>query len=548
MTNHPMRNDRARSKHALLWLGFPVLLACALTHIVVTIACDTCFHEEQRTLYRLDPERVSALDTAGQFLSAFPVPPLYQWITDVALAHDIELLALHRGLMLGATVLFLLPNGVLGWRTYRCLGALTCVTIAATLPLFSYQINSATSHAFGFSLLSWALVAALARSTWPLAALAILTPLVYVPLAPVTGLMLMYKVWGSRRSKEFASHVLLLAIVGIVVLSLFWMQLQPINGYGESLLPGASTDRFPENGEQGRLHGSATRPLFYSIAVFVAQFAEWVPAAIILFVTVAFIVLCFIGFRGLPGDLKTSVGSLVSAGLICFVAVYLYRADLSYRYFIYPIYSAVPILVTAAILAVSGRYARTSWSRIGLYCAFLASLATFISFDPAPRGLRLILDAPARSLMQFVRSTPRDSLIAAWPRAEHTDLIPYVGERPLLAFYKAHYTMYEGYLLEMRERVNTLIDAYLSTDPKDLIALHCRYGVTHVVFDQRHFADLTLQPTYFAPFDDRIRAHFDRTPSATMLGAAPPPEWIVHQAAPYNVIALGRIPGHNDCK
>ena len=524
-----------------------ILIALALVDTASAIFCDICFHEEQRTLYRFDQQRVSARDVPGQFLSAFAVPWLYQWSTDAALASDISLVNFHRGLMAAATILFIVPCGILGWRLGRSLGALLGICVAAVQPVYSYQITSATPHSFAYPLLLWALVAFSSRPIGPLAAIATTTPLLYAPLSPVVGLMLLHRTWRVRSTPGRGYRLVLLVVVGIIVMGLFVAQLQPIAGYGEALLPNTSTETYPENGSRGRLHISAVRPLFYAVAVYLVQFPDWVPPWLIALASACVALASVAGLRYLDHELRAAVLSLATVGLLCFVAAYTYRADLSYRYLIYPLYSVVPILVAA--FAVSGAPQRLTATgpQTAFFIFLVSALAMFVSFDPAKRGLSYQLDASARSLMQFVRSTPPDSSFAAWPRGQHTDLIPYVGERPLLAFSKAHYTMYEGYMLEMRARVYTLIDAYLASDTQDLIKLHCDYGVSHLVFDKRHFDDLAQRPTYFAPFDARIDEHFSRMPPESMVGAAPPTEWIVHSSPPYTVIDLDRVANEKSC-
>jgi hypothetical protein len=54
------------------------------------------FHEELRILYHLDPERTNSKDYAGQFLSQFPQPFLYAYLTKTAISAGVDLRSIPR--------------------------------------------------------------------------------------------------------------------------------------------------------------------------------------------------------------------------------------------------------------------------------------------------------------------------------------------------------------------------------------------------------------------------------------------------------------------
>ena len=65
--------------------------------------------------------------------------------------------------------------------------------------------------------------------------------------------------------------------------------------------------------------------------------------------------------------------------------------------------------------------------------------------------------------------------------------------------------LHEKFLLGMRQRMDAVFDAYLSTDGAPLLRLRDEFGVTHVIVDTRDFVDPEHAPEYFSPWRARIQ-------------------------------------------
>jgi hypothetical protein len=112
------------------------------------------------------------------------------------------------------------------------------------------------------------------------------------------------------------------------------------------------------------------------------------------------------------------------------------------------------------------------------------------------------LDSSSRSIMSYLRTLPKNVLVAGW---EPIDDAPLLSRRSILFSREMHTSFQTKYVLEMRKRTNALIEAYYATDPDPLRRLHKNFGVTHLLADRRHFDPNAAGPKYFPPFTKKIR-------------------------------------------
>jgi len=152
------------------------------------------------------------------------------------------------------------------------------------------------------------------------------------------------------------------------------------------------------------------------------------------------------------------------------------------------------------------------------------------------------LDADTRQVMDFAASQPPQAVFAVWPGIEGPlELLPYIARRPLLVMNKLHYPNFVPHALEMRARMNALVDAYLATDEAPLRNLHCRWGVAYLVAEKEHFSAEGVPPDYFPPFDARIEARRQgRQPEDFLLGA-PPPRLVALETGRHFVLDLAAM-------
>ena len=134
---------------------------------------------------------------------------------------------------------------------------------------------------------------------------------------------------------------------------------------------------------------------------------------------------------------------------------------------------------------------------IGLYLLLFGGRGN-VAFSGPP------LVAAEKHLYDAIGRLPMDSVVAGWPvgplrKAE------YLSRRNAFLTGDLHQVLHEKFLLGMRQRMDAVFDAYLSTDGAPLLRLRDEFGVTHVIVDTRDFVDPEHAPEYFSPWRARIQ-------------------------------------------
>ncbi len=114
-----------------------------------------------------------------------------------------------------------------------------------------------------------------------------------------------------------------------------------------------------------------------------------------------------------------------------------------------------------------------------------------------------VVKKSTQPLFEAVASLPTDVIIAGWPLGEMSKM-EYATRRNVFLTGDVHQVLYLDCLKTMRERMDAMFDAYLSTDAAPLRRLRDDFGVTHLLVELRHFTDPAHGPEYFAPWRDRI--------------------------------------------
>jgi hypothetical protein len=193
------------------------------------------------------------------------------------------------------------------------------------------------------------------------------------------------------------------------------------------------------------------------------------------------------------------IAVIVGYWLSCRYAPYLF---LPQRYVAY----TVPLMTVILVATSVGQMAECLLFRktpvrqciTAMLCASFLLLVGGRGTRTGGLGTRL---HPKDSVMQAIHSLPPGALVAAWPNGLAND-IPYVAHRKVLVSNETHQAFHVGYTLEMRRRVNALIDAYSATNVDPLIRLYREFGVSHLLV-QGEYVDGT-SPRYFRPFDKAI--------------------------------------------
>ncbi|MPZ11003.1 MAG: hypothetical protein GEU89_12455, partial [Kiloniellaceae bacterium] len=280
------------------------------------------FHEEVRSLFRYHPVSDSALfagDYLAIFAGAFSQPLLYEGSTRLWLWAGGELLLLHRLLPLFAWLAFIAGIAVLARRLGDRVTVVGALGLVVAQPVYLHQIASALPHAFAFPLLVWAIVAAQRRSARWLAGLVILAGLLYPVVAPLLGLLLVWRVFltqsvFSRQPVELAKAVLLVGATGLAALWLLYGVLSGPEHLGAPLEPLQGADVYPENGPEGRHFNGTLSPFIYVMAKVGLQFRTWFgPFWLALLSIFGLIGLC--GIFALPR--RSDAGRAMIAFIVC---------------------------------------------------------------------------------------------------------------------------------------------------------------------------------------------------------------------------------------
>jgi hypothetical protein len=169
------------------------------------------------------------------------------------------------------------------------------------------------------------------------------------------------------------------------------------------------------------------------------------------------------------------------------------------RYIAYTLPLAIVVFLPAGAAALAGaigsRFA--SWPRAaGALIAAAASLALLGGRGDPAAGYVLAVN-PDIKVYDFMRSLPNDALIAGWP-AGVIENVPYVSRRRAFLTRENHMVFHEGYVLEMRRRMNAVVAALFSSDASRLLELRDTFHVTHLIVEAEYFSQ---PPQYFIPFD-----------------------------------------------
>jgi hypothetical protein len=513
------------------------------------------FHEELRILYHLDPLRTNGKDYAGQFLSQFPQPFLYLFLTKSALAAGVDLITFHKFLGIFCGMLLLAGAAVSGSRIGGIPGAVVVALFIAAQPIYQYQLSSATPHAFAFPFLIWALVCLLFDKFYWLAGLTVLSGILYPPMSPILGMILAWQfviirkgLTGDNPDRLF--DVIVVGITAAISIALLYLQLTPIEGYGAALAPGQDAETYPENGPKGRYFPGVFNPLRFVLYAAMDQLPENLPVLLIIFSPICVVAIAALGLyysRRQATIFQAFIAFIVPGVVFCILMTTL-RPYLAYRYLLYPLFTILPLLFIGGLFILCHRYRAFLRYPVVVIMALLLPLFFATNSSRDNRSVApLKLDESSNALMVYLRQLPADSLIAAWPGEAKTSLIPYVAGRPLFVNFKAHYPNYEGHIINMRTRMFDLIDAYLASDLQPLVDLHCRWQVDYLIVDKMHFSGNGVSLRYFAPFDKRVEAVLGTVEKQNLILRNPPADAVVFSSGKYRVLDMALLSREIGC-
>ena len=402
--------------------------------------------------------------------------------------------------------------------------AWSCVAAFWLMPFFIYHLSGGLARAFAAPLLALFWLAWLKRND-RLISLSILLMALFIPYIFVlagfslglafaagrAGPLLGLRIWRPPYLGRINHWLILLAGAALV----FYLNHRLIAAGFGPWAAGAEALEMPELGAGGRLRLFPIRPFMWEVSVgawgWIGPFHE-------------------LGFR--PG-LAVSLGvlGLASFGLFCEfrkwrTSSFPARTTAGFAPVVFLVLASGILYLLARILAlrlfVPNRFVIYPFHLF--FCLFLA-WGIYAALRPglnSGRVFALVLAAAAlagawrlhgvglsdygelRPAYEAVLALPQEARLAGHPRT--MDNVQTFGRRPVLINYEQAHPWSAGLWQKEKPLLEDLFRAYYSPDPEEA-ALFCRkYGVTHLVVEERCFNPqfMTGKP-FFAPFDRLIR-------------------------------------------
>jgi hypothetical protein len=364
----------------------------------------------------------------------------------------------------------------------------------------------------------------------------------YYIVAVISGLVFACLLLAPKRFRGVAEawslrkRIGALAACAVVSLLLIGAGIQSTTKYGP-LIDSSKYDIYPEAGPGGRYHPVPTLVARYASKQFVeliVRDADSNPSRLEQAGAIVRSNRVYIGFVLLVLASAAAVWSrnakpvLVLLPLLIATILYVIASfALPYLYFPQRYLEFVAPLTAAILLpwAVCWLTARIEWLRTRPLCARAAQLSPFILLlaiaggRTSEAGLVKVPPAYAEAYAALARLDKR-ALVAGWPDFL-TDGIQYHAGRSALLTYETHQMYHEGFVIEMRERMNAIIDAFCKGDVAAALSLREKWGVTHLIINGEK-AKRTDYYKYFRPFSQNLkqigecpglaqRAHKDQT-------------------------------------
>lgn len=486
---------------------------------------------------RLDP--VPTTYIKEYYLEAV-CPPLYKWLTASA-ARFGDIRHVQLTFMYLAYAAFILIIGRLGWLLGGAPLSFAVLVLTLTAWIFlGLGFMGGAPRMYAYPLMSLVIYSLITDRPLLLAAVTLLGAALY-PIAGMIGglcltLWLLVKPLAGRGRVSDWSWFHRFAAVGVTGLTAFAILIPLILGsgpYGRRIVP-ADIQTYPEAGPDGNYRAYDQLPyqlfgqesLAYYLGPLYAHgdpllswtnvFQAMSPGALLLVMALfGLIILCVI-VAGVRLMLRSEdrhrvlrlIGFFATCGILhiasWIAAPYLY---IPARYFMFSLPFLITLVFPWCLYAILKATPYLGQSGARRDAAFLAAIALYLLLFGGRGNVAFSGPPPStaeKQLYDAVAALPKDSLIAGWPvgplrKAE------YISRRNAFLTGDLHQVLHESFLLTMRQRMDAVFDAYLSTDAAPLKRLHHEFGVTHLIVDTRDFTDPEHAPEYFSPWRARIQ-------------------------------------------
>lgn len=466
---------------------------------------------------------------------------------------------LHRWLPL---VLWLscLPSVWLAGK--KCGGkaqAIAGCAIFAGSSIFIFRLNGGLAHSFAFPIMWWLVAAQLHGRPYHMAACAIVSALFYPVIAPIAGLTLalwllvpkLYPigVCDTHRADHALYHapiykkILWLMVPGAMTLWFIAPMLLPqeTRAYGSMIDVLREAEAFPEV-----THGFAIiNPFIYVISPYVLQHSTRLGLEMGQFITLGtlLVLVCGILFHDTRKRPATALKPYLLSVALIFICSLLFAYGHAYRVAIY----SFPVIATFYLPYIMRRMAvcvlPRAWQTGGFSCLVILYVAVIAHAQERASGYYLRLSQPQMETLAFVRTLPKDALFAGWPGDKYgkvVESIPYLAQRSVLLLWAGHAVAHKDYVLNLREKMFSIVDAYLASDVQPLIALRDRYHVDYFVVNVDDFsAEAPL--SYIAPFNAHIVQLWERALGKSFYVLQIKAPALIYQNGPIRIIDLNKL-------
>jgi hypothetical protein len=505
----------------------------------------------------VDPERYPP-DFFSEYMMA-QTPPGFAWLVRVFI-------------MVGCTpdVIFK-AFGVIAFLTCSSLAFLTgrriggaSVGWAALLLAFSIGgIATTTAGGFpraaGLAVLSLAVFGFVTGRSWATAVASILGALVWYPAAVISGplyalqMLAPKPVFGGVVTKSLQVRIAIVALVGGLTL-LPIVHALANSHYGE--LIAASDPAWPEAGPGGRFSNDgmlgSVDPLGTAFQAAMTLFNNpegawlgWRPfrrdVACVVSLSALIVTWLILGCLSASDPSARRLLTVFFVGAVLFVLA-IFAAPYMYVPSRYVVYLWLPTAVVATPYAAyrcrDALQTFATWlpSKNQSLVIAILGLILFGAGRLTTQGLYIQPDEAETRLLNFATQTAPGAVFAGWPTGAIDD-VPYFSHRPVLLAFELHMPFYSKVARETRARAYSLIDAWFSRGPSGILTLHNHYGVRYLIIDKY----LLEAPTYFKPFDERIRLARGLLNGAKPYVAHPDQEIIVFEDSEYMVLSLPKL-------
>jgi hypothetical protein len=174
-----------------------------------------------------------------------------------------------------------------------------------------------------------------------------------------------------------------------------------------------------------------------------------------------------------------------------------------------------------------------AWSR-GILTMLLAVFAV-VSAVQFRSELAEPRDAPWMAAMAYLRTLPKDTLVAAHPR--DADAVPLLAQRSVLASRETSLPYWLGYYRRVSKRVEASLDAMLATRWEDVDTLQTRFAVEVFLVNRARFTESGCG--YSEPFGSRELERFRRRQAQGFVLFNPPEDRILFREGDWMVVRVG---------